>query len=193
MLRADPHPCPLPFGEAAMDPKLLTPLLIVGLIAWRIYRRLRRNFGRQRVRPRAMALRMGVLALLAILLAVGTLTDSTKFAALLAGCACGAAIGYVGLRYTRFEVTPEARYYTPHAYLGVAVTALFVGRILYDLLAMYQRGVPVGSPPANPLVYDTPLTLALFGVLVGYYLAYYAGVLLRTKATPPPSANPIQY
>ena len=30
----------------------------------------------------------------------------------------------------------------------------------------------------------SPLTLAIFGVLVGYYVSYYAGILQRNKSLP---------
>ena len=173
-----------------MNSQVVIPLLLAALLVFAILRRMRRNFGRQRVQPRRLLVRMAILAVIGALLAIGSLASPQLGLALLAGCACGAALGYVGLRHTRFEVTAEGRFYTPHAYLGVAVTALFLGRILYRLLAFYRGALPVGAAQANPLMaYDgTPVTGALFGVLLGYYAVYYTGVLRRTRPEPLPAS-----
>src|SRR5690348_11476302 len=119
-----------------MDPRVVTPYLVAVLVVWGIYRRMRRSFGRQRVRDARMWVRIGLLSAIAALAAVGMARDIEALAGLLGGIACGAALGYAGLRYTKFEVTPQGRFYTPHAYIGAAVTALFVGRLLYRLLSV---------------------------------------------------------
>jgi hypothetical protein len=181
-------------AEVAMDSKILTPLLVYTLVVFVIVRRMRRSFGRQRVQPRRLTVRIGILGFFGVLVTIGSLASDRTLAAALAGCACGAALGYAALRHTRFEVTPEGRYYTPHTYIGIAVTALFIARVLYRLLWLYQTGLPIGASQTNPLMTDerTPLTVALLGALLGYYLCYYVGVLRRTRAKTSPSANPIQ-
>lgn len=49
-----------------MHSKLLIPILIVVVVLWRIYVRTRRSFGRQRVQPRPMAIRIGIFAVFGI-------------------------------------------------------------------------------------------------------------------------------
>ena len=41
------------------------------------------------------------------------------------------ALGILGLRLTRFETTGEGMLYTPSAHLGIALSTLLVGRIVY--------------------------------------------------------------
>ena len=163
-----------------MDPRI-TPYLIAALVVWGVYRRLRRSFGRQRVRERLMWLRIGILTALAAAIAIVTAHDVRVLAALVAGIAAGAALGYVGLRYTKFEVQPDGRFYTPHSYIGVAVSALFLGRLLYRFLTVYDGALPNQGFAAS--YQGNPLTLAVFGALVGYYVFYYVGVLQRTRLT----------
>jgi hypothetical protein len=177
-----------------MDPKLITPVLFAALIVWGIYRRMRRNIGRQRVQERRMWVRIGVLALATVLIAVVEARDLPLAGALLAGCACGALLGQFGLRYTQFEVTSEGRFYTPHAYFGIAITLLFAGRIAYRLLFIYHGVLPTAvagansATPYHAIAYSkSPLTLALFGLLVGYYAAYYLGVMRTTKSLAAPA------
>jgi len=169
-----------------MDPRLVTPYLVAALVIWGLYRRMRRSFGRQRVTEGRMWLRIGIFTVLTVLITVGIAAHDLKvLAGLVAGIACGAVLGYVGLRHTRFEVTSEGRFYTPHTYMGLAVTILFVGRLLYRYLSVYDGALPAGAGAGGIAAYQAnPFTLAVFGVLVGYYVLYYLGVLQRTRVNP---------
>jgi hypothetical protein len=170
-----------------MDPHLLTPILFAALIAWGIFRRLRRSFGRQRIDAGRMWFRIGVFALVSVLLLAASVRDPRILGAFIAGAACGTALGVVGLRHTQFETTPEGRFYTPHTYIGLAVTALFLGRLAYKILFMlYAAHGTAFADPNDALAYQrNPLTLAVFGALVGYYVSYYLGILAKAKASVP--------
>ncbi|HEY2273901.1 MAG TPA: hypothetical protein VGH61_00210 [Steroidobacteraceae bacterium] len=176
-----------------MDPKLITPILIGALVVWGIVRRLRRTFGRQPVHSGRLWLRIGLLTLAGgLVVATSAARGVQTLEALSVGLACGAALAYVGLRHTRFEVTPEGRFYTPHTYIGLAVTLLFLGRLLYRFV--YLANGATGRFDADPSLaaayQRSPLTLGIFAVLLGYYLLFYAGVLLRTRAALR-AANPL--
>lgn len=170
--------------NAPMDPKLITPVLMAALVTWAVVRRLRRSFGRQPVQPARIWLRIGILTLAGGLIGATSVTRGPEMLeALIAGLACGALLAYVGLRHTRFEVTPEGRFYTPHTYIGLAVTLLFLGRVVYRFL---------GADPNAAVAYQrTPLTVGIFAVLIGYYLLFYAGVLLRTRVSAGPVPDPV--
>lgn len=166
-----------------MDPRLVTPYLIVAIVVWALYRRMRRSFGRQRVRDGRMWLRIGILTVAALLIAGEVARDVPVLGALLAGIACGAGLAYIGLKYTKFEVTAEGRFYTPHAYIGLVVAALFVGRLLYRFLEVYNGALPaVNAGQSLAATYQhSPFTLAVFGALVGYYVPYYLAILRRVR------------
>ncbi|HXY97413.1 MAG TPA: hypothetical protein VEH00_10610 [Steroidobacteraceae bacterium] len=177
-----------------MDPKLITPILIVVLVVFGIARRLRRTFGRQPLQPVRIWLRIGILTVAAGLIAATSVTRGVEMVeAFIAGLACGAALAYIGLRHTRFEVTPEGRFYTPHTYIGLAVTLLLVARLAYRFL--YLANGPnvsfVPDPSAAAAYQRSPLTVGIFAVLVGYYVLFYAGVLLRTRAPEAPAPDPV--
>ena len=176
-----------------MDPKLITPVLFAALLVWAIVRRLRRTFGRQTVQPVRIWFRIGILTLAGgLIVATSVARDARSLEALSAGLACGLALAYVGLRHTRFEVTPAGRFYTPHTYIGLAVTALFLGRLLYRLFYVSYGANAMGAAGQNPaLVYQkSPLTVGIFAVLIGYYLLFYAGVLVRTRVDALPMQDP---
>jgi len=177
-----------------MDPKLIAPILIAALVVFGIVRRLRRSFGRQPVQPGRIWLRIGVLILVGgLVTATSLMRGPEMLEALIGGLACGAALAYVGLRHTRFEVTPEGRFYTPHTYIGLTLTLLLLGRLVYRFLYLSNgANAMFGADPSAAAAYQrSPLTVGIFAVLIGYYVPFYAGVLLRTRASEVPAPDPV--
>lgn len=169
-----------------MDPKLVTPMLVAAFVAWAIYRRVRRNIGRQRVQPARMRFRMILLGAIGALMLVASARNVELFAAMAGGIAGGVALAWLGLRHTKFETTEQGSFYTPHTWIGLVVSALLLGRIAYRFMVVYPVAHAASQVGANPFAayQKSPLTLAIFGVVVGYYIAYYAGVLTRSAKPP---------
>lgn len=165
-----------------MTPEVSHALFIaalVALIAWRLYARIRRNIGRQRLHPVRPWITVILFPVILVLLGVATRTRPLVETSLLCGIAVGVGLGVLGLRLTRFESTSQGLFYTPSAHLGVALSTLLVCRIAYRFVVGGFPGMGGGAPPASaPL---TPLTLLLIGTLAGYYCTYAIG-LLRWKA-----------
>jgi hypothetical protein len=170
-----------------MDQKLIVPILIGALVLFGIYRRVRRNIGRQRLQPGRMQFRIVFLAIAAALIAFGASRDMNLLGALLAGLAGGAALGWFGLQHTKFEATAQGNFYTPHTYIGAAVSVLLIGRIAYRLLIAYPTMHAASQADQDPFAsfQRSPLTLAILGVVVGYYVCYYIGVLQRSRSLTP--------
>ncbi|MFI4877584.1 MAG: hypothetical protein ACHP9U_01875 [Steroidobacterales bacterium] len=149
---------------------------IVALIAWRMYARIRRSIGRQRLSPVRPWVSVTLFPLLGVLLALSVRALPVAEGCLAAGAAVGIGLGVLGLRLTRFEQSPEGLYYTPSAHLGVILSTLLLCRIAYRFVTGGFPGAAVNTPPpsANAL---TPLTLLLLGTLAGYYACYAAGLL----------------
>jgi len=173
-----------------MDQKLFLPIVIGCFILFAVYRRVRRNIGRQPVRPARMRSRMLLLTVIGALIAIGATRDFNLFVAMLAGLAAGTALGWFGLQHTQFENTAQGQFYTPHTYIGLLVSLLLIGRIAYRLLWILPSMHAAAQADQNPLAafQRSPLTLAIFGVLIGYYVFYYAGVLRASRKLPPLSA-----
>jgi hypothetical protein len=173
-----------------LSPQVL--VLIGALFAFSLYRRVRRHVGRQPVQPYRLRLRIGVLALIAGLFMFGGATmQAERIGTEVAGLLGGAALAWFGgLRLTRFERDAQGSWYTPNLYIGLALTALFLGRMAYRFVLIYpqiqaarQAGAQ-GSPLDAAFSVYNGWTLALFGLMFGYYLAYYAGVLLKSAGSP---------
>lgn len=159
-------------------PKIF-PFLIAALVVWAIYRRLRRSFGRQRLNPRRMMIRMGILLLLAVSLASLALRSVEFLGVEMGGLAAGVAMALWGAKHTRYERQNGQLYYLPHTYSGIAVTLLVLGRLVYRFVQVYSRGSAQGFAP--PSAVQNPLTVGLLFVLIGYYVFYYGRVLWKSK------------
>jgi hypothetical protein len=157
----------------------LVPALVIPFIAWRIYLRARRSIGRQPFQANRLKVRIGVFSLVSLLIGVAAFAHLPSFEALAGGLVLGALLSLLGLRLTKFENTAEGKFYTPNTALGVALLVLFVGRIAYRLFVIFGDPM-IGDAPA-PLMFQSPLTMLIFGLTAGYYIAYNAGVLVRAK------------
>jgi hypothetical protein len=167
-----------------VDQTLITPVLLSALLAWAIYRRVRRNFGRQALKGGRLQFRVAIMALIGALVLFACARNMELLGALACGAVCGVALGYLGLQHTKFESTPEGSYYTPHTYIGLFVTALFVGRVLFRLLTLQHFNPGVLAPSdQNPFdaYQKSPLTVAMFGLLIGYYASFNIGVLRKGR------------
>ena len=164
------------------DPYVIAAM--AALVALALYRRFRRLFGRQPLQLTRIKVRIALLSLLTLLLLVRSLHSTDLAAAGLVGFAGGAALAYVGLRLTRFDNMPGGIFYTPNGYIGAILSVLLLSRIVYRFQVIYPAFQAAQADDANPFAafQRSPLTFALFGIVIGYYLAYYVGLLLRSTA-----------
>jgi len=162
------------------DPYVLAMMAAVVLFA--LYRRFRRLFGRQPLQPTRIKVRIGFLALVLVLVVFRTMHSTELAAAGLAGLAAGAALAYVGIRLTRFDAMPGGLFYTPNGYIGAALSAVLLGRLVYRFQVLFPAMQAAQADAGNPFAafQKSPLTLALFALVIGYYLGYFIGLLVRS-------------
>lgn len=159
------------------------------LLAFSAYRRVRRNIGRQRYQPLRLAIRSGVIALIFLALLRWPAFDSQLALAMGAGAITGGLLARLGVRLTRFETLPEGRYYTPNTTLGVGLSLLFLARIGYRMVVVLpalQAASETGGAAALQSAMSgsrSVLTMALLGLVLGYFFAYCLGVLRRGQQT----------
>ena len=118
-------------------PATITFLVLLPLIAWRIYSRVQPLVRRQRLSAIRPWLTIVIFPLLIALIDVLTLSHPERLVLLAVGLAIGVVLGKFGLRRTKFEPTPEGMFYTPNAHLGIALSLLLVGRIAYRFVEIF--------------------------------------------------------
>jgi hypothetical protein len=167
-------------------------LALLPMVAWRIYMRFRRMIGRQRLSRVRPWITLAIFSTVLVLLAYAARAHAERLGWLAAGLAAGGLLAAYGLRLTRFEPTPQGLFYTPNAYLGIALSLLFFGRLVYRVTEVYA--ISTAASPTPPSFASSPLTLATFGLIAGYYVTYAAGLMLwrnrelRVQPQPEPLA-----
>jgi len=163
-----------------MSANLTQAVIIGGFITWAMYRRIRRVIGRQRLRPSRLWFSLVLFSVLSLLLVLTSLVHWALLEGIVGGLLLGAVLGWFGLRLTRFETTAQGHFYIPNAHIGIALSFLLVGRLVYRFWVLGDLATAANHPP--PL--QSPLTIFLFGLLAGYYIVYYLGVLSHTRDKP---------
>jgi hypothetical protein len=154
----------------------VVPIIFGGLIAWGIYRRVRRNLGRQKLRPVRHVFSIAIFSIVSlVLLGVSELLPKLV-SGFGIGLLIGAVLGFVGLRLTKFETTAEGNFYTPDPRIGMAIVLVFTGRMIYRFWSLRHL---VGDAPPPP--FKSALTYLTFGLLAGYYIVFYAGLLRHSR------------
>jgi hypothetical protein len=167
------------FPEALMavpgHPSLFISAGIAALIGWRLVSRVRRMVGRQRLSTVRPWLTVCLVPVVLVGLLIVALAHPWVALALVAGVAIGVALGLYGLRLTIFEPTAEGLFYTPNAYLGIALSLLLIVRLGWRAVELYTSEIPIATPPVD--FARSPLTLLIVGTLAGYYITYAVGLL----------------
>ena len=175
--------------EALLSSRSLLYAAIAALICWRIFRRVRRLIGRQPVRRRSLTVTAVLFVLLIGLLGSTSLRSTTLLGGLAAGVAAGLGLGWLGLRLTRFEKTEAGYFYVPNTILGVAVSLLFIGRMLYRFASLSVVGGRI-DPDGLRSFHSSAWTLAAFGLVAAYYATFAIGVLSWYRRARSDSAAP---
>jgi hypothetical protein len=166
-----------------MAPHFSMPLIMIPLVIFAIWRRVRSQFGAQPIRRNRMMLRIVVFVVLGGLVGSFALRDMPLLEGFGGGVVAGAALGLLGLQLTKFQIDPvKGDCYVPNPYIGGLITVLFLARLLYRFAMLSpQMQDPTGATPPihGPDIGQSPLTLAVFGLLVGYYICYFAGLLVH--------------
>jgi hypothetical protein len=168
-----------------MAPHFIAPLIIIPILLLRVWSRMRSQFGLQPIRRKRMITRVVVFAILGAL-AVGYATFVRNTDLLLGfggGMVLGAALGLLGLNLTRFELDPvKGDCYIPNPYIGALLMILFLGRIVWRFAMVSPQlldSTGAAQPLHGPGIGQSALTLGIYGLLVGYYVCYFAGLLIH--------------
>ena len=152
-------------------------VVIMGIFAWSIIRRVRRNIGRQNLHPRRALKSIIILSLVSVLIISTSLQNTNLLLGFSSGVLLGALLGFVGLKLTRFETTDEGHFYTPNTHIGIALSLLLVGRFAYRFWQVRD----LATAPNHPPPMQSPLTFFIIGLTVGYYIVYQTGLFVHSR------------
>ncbi|CAM3884439.1 hypothetical protein COLU111180_12625 [Cohnella lubricantis] len=170
-----------------MNMQYLAMVLLIAIIGYRIYLRVRRTFVWQQLRLGRLRLKTILLSVIGLLFfaegvfpaegglhAVSLISD-------IVGIAFGAILAYYSRAKTAFEQRGACWFYRPNAWIGGFVTVLFLGRLLYRIYGMLH---PAGDPSAMTWAErmngaGSSWTSGLILIMFAYYVTY--NILLMRK------------
>lgn len=168
-----------------MPAHMINYLVALPFIAWMMWRRISRQFGRQPIRRKRMVFRVAIFAMVGGLLMLSGLHRLALAEGAAAGMLVGCALGLLGLKLTRFETDPvRGDCYVPNSWIGALLTLLLLGRLAWRFAFVGPQTPPgVDDPMGHAMAaYNaSPLTMLVIGVLVGYYIAYFSGLLIHHR------------
>ena len=153
----------------------LAIIVLVPLLAWRVYVRFRRASGRQRLSRYRGPITLTLYALLIGAVGLANVHRPVHLLALASALVAGSALAAFALKRTQFEPTRSGLYYTPHGPIGISLAVLFLARLAYRFIEVYA--IDTSAPRSFGEFARSPLTIAAFGLLAGYYFWYMLGLV----------------
>lgn len=175
-----------------MSSHVLSYGIIVLLIAFSVYRRIRRNIGWQVLIPRRLYARAFIFIIIGLLLlGVGAVHPVSLISDII-GIVVGASLAYYGIRLTQFEWRESHWYFQPNTWIGGTVIVLFLGRLSYRFYSMYALGIfnsqgtsvaTTSSSQMNQMssFSGASWTAGLLLIMFAYYVLYYFLLLHKEK------------
>jgi hypothetical protein len=163
----------------------LIPLIAIGLTPWLLIQRFRTGSARRPARRWMVVLAIISTALSVALLLIGAavtniwVSYTVRDSAL--GVTFGCLLGLAGLALTKWEPTPRSLHYTPNAALVLFVTLIISARVLFGIyrtITAARSGLSGGQLIG---AFGVAESLGAGALVLGYYLAYHAGVLWKIR------------
>jgi hypothetical protein len=164
---------------------LLAPIVVIALMPLILIQRYRA--GKARRLARSWVATFGLVSMLFSTVfflttaAFTTIWVPRAFAGAAAGIAIGLILGGIGIMLTRWEPAPAALHYTPNRWLVLIVTLIVSARVLYGLVRSLHAAQAGMSGEAMVSAFGVPQSLAAGATVIGYYLAYHAGLRWRIR------------
>lgn len=169
----------------ALGVAFLVVILAILLMPLTLVQRYRVGTARRPARGWVAAINLVGIAISVVLFLTGSAVTNLwvpdAFTYALMGVVGGGILGLLGLALTSWEPSPQALHYTPNRWLVLGITLVVTARLLYGFWRSWhawQAGLHGGTWLAKTGVAGS---LAAGGVVLGYYLVYWAGVRRRVK------------
>lgn len=178
----------MPLLALALVP--LVVLLAIVLMPVSLVQRYRLGTARRQARGWLATLNLVALSVSTLLFLLGAAVTTVwvrpALPHALLGLAAGGLLGLVGLRLSRWEPGADALHYTPNRWLVLALTLLVAGRIGYGFWRSYLAWRSGLDDPTWVAAAGVAGSLAAGGLVLGYYLVFWAGVRRRALNHPRP-------
>jgi len=164
---------------------LVIPAVLIALMPLVLVQRYRAGTARRHARGWLATLSLVAASISGVVfLLVATVTTiwvANALRAAAAGLFVGCVLGLLGVGLTRWESTPRTLHYTPNRWLVLTITLMVSARLLYGLWRSWVVARASVDGTSLVLAFGIPESLAAGATVLGYYLAYSAGLRWRIR------------
>ncbi|MBO9610213.1 MAG: hypothetical protein J7639_29915 [Paenibacillaceae bacterium] len=167
-----------------MNIQTIVMLLLAGWIGYRIYLRVKRTFVWQRLSQKKLRTGVYIFGAVGLLFLLEGAFHPVSLVSDIVGLAAGALLAVAGAAFTRFERRDGLAHYRPSAWIGGAVTVLFLGRLAYRFYTVFATdGSAQHLGAAERLTaMGSGWTSGLMLIMFAYYVVYNALLMRRAAA-----------
>lgn len=162
-------------------------ILIVILVLFGMYRRVRRTVGFQYLARGRMIIRLIIFLVLALAILAGGAVNPLSYVFDVFGLVIGGIIAYISARTTRFEMRNGRWGYLQHLWIGIGLLVLFIGRLAFRFIELSQGVGKINQQKAsgqNQMTaqnFSDPWTSGFLMLLVAYYISYFIFLLRKAR------------
>lgn len=162
-------------------------IIIVVLVLFGLYRRVRRTVGFQNLVRGRLITRVVIFSILAVVIVAAGATNPIAYVADAVGLVMGGIIAYISAHTTKFEMRNGRWGYLQHLWVGIGLIILFIGRLAFrfieishDFGKIHQQHAAGQNQMASQSFSD-PWTSGIFMLLVAYYIGYFVFLLRKVR------------
>lgn len=176
-----------------MDTTTIALLMLIPLLMWRIYARVKQMLARQQSLIWRHWMSAVFFPLFLVWMALTMADNILAVSCLGAGALAGAWAGHFSLKGTRFEWYGPRVYFTPNMRIALVVFLLFAGRVVYRGVEIYLGNhMSAQELMSQKDFVQSPATVLALGLVLGYCASFSTGMIRWRKAHPsnPASQGP---
>lgn len=173
----------------------VTVVLIICLIVFAIFRRVRRTIGWQPLIPGKMTFRTILFCVIGALFISASALHPIALVSDAVGILLGVILAVYGAKMTQYEQREGRLYYRPNTWVGSAVIVLFFARLAYRIYEGYafantnhtalQRGQDPTGLQSMGMTTTDPWTSGLLLIMFAYYVVYNVMLMRKQKQLQP--------
>lgn len=155
------------------------------LIAFFLYRKVKRSIGFQLYQPRRLIFRIIIFCILSLFVLASCFLHPETFIYISIGTILGLFLVSYAIKHSKFEERNHLFFYRTHLWIESLVLVLFLSRFLYRIIMLIQISNEVTE--MNSLQYSQhftkdPSTVIILYILMVYYIGYSSFIVRKGKA-----------
>lgn len=162
--------------------------IIIALIIFSIYRRIRRNIGWQQLNSKRLIVRIVLFCVIGLIFFAGGIFHPISLLSDIIGILLGSILAFYSVSLTTFEQRNGRYYYCPNIWIGSLVTIIFIARFIYRFYGIYvagsinqlQQAQSTGTQNFGYTLGNS-WTAGLMLIMFAYYVIYYVVLLKKQK------------